>query len=65
MHAVPAHKLLRLQMVPGQIVLLHGHAVHAGDAVILGAWAPYIYFYMKQDTHPAESFGRLFAAMFM
>ena len=67
---VSAPKLVRLMIEPGQLVLLHGNTVHAGDAGSLGEWAPRMHFYatrgvMDNETSPIEHVHPLFAKLFM
>ena len=65
-----APKLVRLMIEPGQLVLVHGNTVHAGDAGSLGEWAPRIHFYATRGAidnkpSPIEHVHPLFAKLFL
>ena len=67
MIAVP--KLVRLVIEPGQLVLLHGNTVHAGDAGSAGDMVPRMHFYATKtsvcnETQPVVGLGPLFEALF-
>lgn len=67
---VGAPKLVRLMIEPGQIVLVHGNTVHAGDAGIRGEWAPRVHFYatkgmVDNETCPIENAHPLLAKLFL
>ena len=67
---VGAPKLVRLLIEPGQIVLVHGNTVHAGDAGIRGEWAPRVHFYatkgmVDNETCPIENANPLLANLFL
>jgi hypothetical protein len=66
--AVP--KLLRVQMEPGQVLLLHGNTVHAGDAAVGDRKSPRLHFYVQKgkvdnETNPLFPLGKRFAAKFV
>lgn len=66
---VSAPKLVRLVIEPGELVLLHGNIIHAGDMGSAGELSPRIHFYVIQnsvdnETLPAIGMGPLFEAMF-
>jgi hypothetical protein len=67
--AVPKHRLVRLQMKPGQIVAVQGNVVHAGSDGVAGEAWPRIHFYVTRketdnETHPLVENNPLFTAMF-
>ncbi len=69
MPAVPRPQLVRLVIEPGQLVLLHGNTIHAGDAGSVGVMAPRLHLYamresVKNETQPAVGLGPHFEAMF-
>ena len=68
LHLVSAPKLVRLMIEPGQIVLVHGNTVHAGDAGSLGDWAPAFYATrgaIDNETSPIEHVHPLFVKLFL
>ena len=67
--AVSAPKMVRVMIEPGQIVLVHGNTVHAGDAGSLGEWAPRLHFCVMRrrvvdETHPIAPMQPLLAGLF-
>jgi len=67
---VAAPKLVRLIIEPGQLVLVHGNTVHAGDAGSLGQWAPRLHFYatssdIVNETMPIEHVHPLLAKLIL
>ena len=67
---VSAPKLVRLVIEPGQLVLVHGNTVHAGDAGSLGEWAPRLHFYatssaIDNETMPIEHVHPLLAKLIL
>ena len=68
--SVAVSKLVRMQMEPGQVVLLHGNTVHAGDAAVGDRKSPRLHFYVLKgnvdnETNPLFHLGKRFAAMFV
>ncbi|GIL66534.1 hypothetical protein Vafri_19998 [Volvox africanus] len=62
-------RVVRMHMHPGQIVLLNGNTVHAGDAGKPGLWSPRMHVYLqtvrvKNATWPLEAIHEKFAAKF-
>jgi hypothetical protein len=69
MRFITAARPVRVEMEPGQVILLHGNTVHAGDAGRPGKWSPRLHYYLTagaidNETTPVEGIGRRFAALF-
>ena len=63
------YEVVRLVMQPGQVVLLHGSAVHACDAARPGRWTPRMHVFVQEPairnaTFPLECMDSHFALRF-
>ncbi|KXZ40864.1 hypothetical protein GPECTOR_1718g828 [Gonium pectorale] len=66
---LPEHKCVRLCLQPGELIILHGNTVHAGDAGRQGDWAPRLHWYVQPDKVENETYllnmlGKRFADKF-
>ena len=67
---MPKYPVTRLELHPGQVLIMDGNLVHAGDAGRPGEWTPRLHWYIQRplvvpnDTHLDTTLGGRFAAAF-
>lgn len=68
---MPTYKIVRLTMEPGDVIIMDGNLVHAGDAGRPGSYSARMHWYIQAGRNAKETvsfpliaLGRLFAEMF-